>query len=241
MKNPTVFVLGAGASAPFGFPLGRNWSKEIYNGLSGSSQPLAEILRNTLGHDYAILERFHKEFYLSGKNSIDAFLEHRREYEQLGKAVIAATLIPHETDAVFGYAADNWLRYTYERLDTGFEEFGNNKVSFITFNYDRVIEWFFVTSLSNSYNKSKRDCVEVLKSIPIIHLHGRLGHLPWETSADRFGFHPTNVERLGLNNLRKKDKSLARLHQLAPIFAIFAGFCEGKPLELLGQSGRKRL
>jgi hypothetical protein len=189
MKNPTVFVLGAGASAPFGFPLGRNWSKQIYNGLSGSAQPLAGMLHNTLGHDYAILDRFHKELYFSGKNSIDAFLEHRREYEQLGKAVIAATLIPHETDAIFGYAADNWLRYTYEKLDTGFEEFGDNfgdnKVSFITFNYDRVIEWFFVTALSNSYHRSKRDCAAVLKSIPIIHLHGRLGYLPWETSSDK--------------------------------------------------------
>jgi len=32
-----------------------------------------------------------------------------------------------------------------------------------------------------------------------------------------------------------------RLHQLAPIFAIFAGFCDGKSLKSLRQSGRKRL
>lgn len=28
------------------------------------------------------------------------------------------------------------------------------------------------------------DCARVLKSIPIIHLHGRLGYLPWEAPAD---------------------------------------------------------
>ncbi len=220
------------------------------------------MLHNTLGYDSAILGSFRKDFYLSGKNSIDSFLEHRREYEQLGKAVIAATLIPYEnTDAIFSYTGDNWLRYTYERIDTGFEEFGDNKVSFITFNYDRVVEWFFVTALRNSYNRSKMECAKVLKSIPIIHLHGRLGYLPWENATDNkrdfdnavtrgtleacvneikiiyedigdgrdsefarakelldeaervyilgFGFHPTNVERLGLNKLRNKDRSLA--------------------------------
>ena len=35
--------------------------------------------------------------------------------------------------------------------------------------------------------------------------------------------------------------ALARLHQLALVFAILAGFCDGKPLESLGQSGWKRL
>ena len=248
---------------PFGFPSGSAWSKQICDALTSGS--LANLLHDTLGHQHDVITSFSKEFYLSGKPTIDAFLEHRTEYEQLGKAVIAATLIRHETDSVFDIMVNpgeyNWLRYTYERLDSGFEEFGENKVSFITFNYDRVLEWFFVTALSNSYKKRPSECAELLKRIPIIHLHGRLGYLPWEASdgnkrdfngditketleacvkeikiiyedpsdgrdaeftharelldeAERvyilgFGFHRTNVERLGLNKLTKKDKSLA--------------------------------
>jgi hypothetical protein len=34
-----------------------------------------------------------------------------------GKAVIAATLIPFETDYVFTYSHDNWLRYAYDKLN----------------------------------------------------------------------------------------------------------------------------
>jgi hypothetical protein len=73
MKNPTVFVLGAGASAPFSSPLGSDWSRQIYDGLYEPNRPLANVLHHQLGHDYHILERFCKEFYLSGKGSIDAF------------------------------------------------------------------------------------------------------------------------------------------------------------------------
>lgn len=195
-------------------------------------------------------------------------MERRQEYEQVGKAVIAATLIRYETDAIFGHTNENWLRYAYKRLDTWFEEVVESNVSFVTFNYDRVIEWFFVTALGNFYKKDKMDCARVLKSIPIIHLHGRLGCLPWEAPADNrrdfngvitretleasvkevkviyedisggrdaefsrakrllddakgvyilgFGFHPTNVERLGLNKFAKKDKSLANGFGLTP-------------------------
>ena len=180
----------------------------------------------------------------------------------IGKAVIAATLIPFENDYVFNYSDDNWLRYAYDKLNIGFDEFSENQLSFITFNYDRVVEWFLVTALSNSYGKPKDACVDVLKSIPIIHLHGRLGYLPWETSRiestrdfnnavhrdtlrvsvneikiihedisdgrDKdfqrarellndakkiyflgFGFHRTNVDRLGISTLADAGKSLA--------------------------------
>ena len=47
MKTPTVFVLGAGASASFGFPLGSGWFQEIRQELEDSSdQPLSFYMNN---------------------------------------------------------------------------------------------------------------------------------------------------------------------------------------------------
>ena len=48
-----------------------------------------------------------------------------------------------------------------------------------------MAEWFLFTSLLNSYGKTSNECVEILKSIPVIHLHGRLGYLPWEKPPGR--------------------------------------------------------
>lgn len=67
-----------------------------------------------------------------------------------------------------------------------FEEFENNQVAFVTFNYDRSLEYFFAKAMAASYGKKIEECSQILSAfIPIIHLHGRLGYLPWEKEGSR--------------------------------------------------------
>jgi hypothetical protein len=35
-----------------------------------------------------------------------------------------------------------------------------------------------------TYGKSEADCAEILDHIPVIHLHGRMGFLPWNSQRD---------------------------------------------------------
>jgi hypothetical protein len=80
----------------------------------------------------------------------------------------------------------NWMLYLYGRMSSdSFDEFNANDVAFVTFNYDRSLEHFLCTSLANSYGRSIEDSAKELKEIPIIHLHGRLGYLPWEDKNGR--------------------------------------------------------
>ncbi len=77
----------------------------------------------------------------------------------------------------------NWYQYLWEELNDPFEHFGANKLSIVTFNYDRSLEHYMFTSLKNKYpDKSVDEYAEKIRSIPIIHVHGKLGPLPWETS-----------------------------------------------------------
>ncbi len=55
-----------------------------------------------------------------------------------------------------------------------------NAISFITFNYDRSIEQFLFTALSNTYGAPADEVSEVLRGIRIVHVHGQLGYLPWQ-------------------------------------------------------------
>jgi hypothetical protein len=115
-------------------------------------QNFYNTLKNLLGLSGDVIEGFRQEFYNSGRNSINAFLEHRTELMEVGKAAIAVALINYENpDRVIGFGEDNWLRYMYNQLNTSFDEFGKNQLSFITFNYDRVVEWFLLTCLQNSF------------------------------------------------------------------------------------------
>jgi hypothetical protein len=61
----------------------------------------------------------------------------------IGKAAMSIHLVGCEqVPKIFGEPNGfNWLKYLFRRMQGGsFEVFGDNKVSFVTFNYDRVIE-----------------------------------------------------------------------------------------------------
>ena len=102
---------------------------------------------------------------------------------------MAIELLKCENHKVLWSAQENWLQYLYARLMTDkFEEFLSNKVSFITYNYDRSLETFLPTSLMNSYGRNEEECRAALSHIGIVHLHGRLGYLPWQRDQSAIPF-----------------------------------------------------
>ena len=184
LTKKTVLVLGAGASKPFGFPTGIELSAKVVDFLNPGLKQF-EALR-AFGFREGDILAFREAFYFSGKNSLDGFLEHNPIFVEIGKAAIAAALVPCETiSALFGYKK-NWLRHLYNNLNTSFESFGKNHLSVVTFNYDRTVETFFVTALQNTYGKTEAEAVQALSSLPIIHLHGQLGPPPWEAGGRQF-------------------------------------------------------
>jgi hypothetical protein len=176
-----VFVLGAGSSAVFDFPVGQTLCQQVcsYVRVSGL---LGRLLRDYTDFGENEIVRFCDELLMSAQPSVDAFLEHRQEFLDLGKAAMAVILIREEISSkLWGFVEANWMRYLFSRLGAPpFERFHEIPVSFITFNYDRSLEHFLCTTLQNRYGKTEAQCAAVLERIPIIHLHGRLGYLPWE-------------------------------------------------------------
>src|SRR5450432_4260426 len=123
LTRKVVFVLGAGASVPFGFPTGARLSKEIVEGLGIGN--LTYTTLEAIGFGYQQISSFRESFFGSGRNSIDAFLEYRPDHLDIGKAAIAATLIPYERhERVFTFDSENWLRYLFDQMSTSFEQFG---------------------------------------------------------------------------------------------------------------------
>jgi len=70
----TVFVLGAGASYPFGFPTGEGLVNEIID-LTDTEDTIDTFLNNDcLAKD---VKRFGRDLANSEASSVDSFLEHR--------------------------------------------------------------------------------------------------------------------------------------------------------------------
>jgi len=177
--KPTTLILGAGASAPFRFPTGYQLLQQVLSLTHPSS--LSNQMQNfaPLGHKQNEIIQFYNELLRSGKQSVDSFLEHREEFIEIGKTAIAMALISFENEwELFKHDGNSWYEYLFNELNTQFDDFNENKLSILTFNYDRSLEYFLLTALKNLYGRPTEKCVEMLRSIPIIHLHGDLGGLP---------------------------------------------------------------
>jgi hypothetical protein len=70
------------------------------------------------------------------------------------------------------------------------DHFKKLQLSVITFNYDRVFEYFLHYGLRSSYNLSVAEAVDLGAVIPVIHVHGRLGAPIWEDAPDARDFDP---------------------------------------------------
>ncbi len=203
----TVLVLGAGASIPFGFPSGCDLVDIICTQLLSHSfqakNRVEKLLIDKWSRSFRILDEiygaktlstFADRLLHSGETSVDAFLESQgQEFMEIGKAVIAASLLPCEHQkTLFMHFVDtrrlpgkneglnNWYQYLWSELNAPFELFGKN-LSVVTFNYDRSLEHYLFTALRNKYpDKNNEEYAEAMRTIPIIHVHGKLGFLPWE-------------------------------------------------------------
>jgi len=174
IRSPTVLILGAGASAPFGFPAGRELLLQICAHLSADTD-LKQRLR-ACGYEQKLIECFRDELYLSMQPSVDAFLEKRSEFLEVGKAAIACALIPYEQESKL-YRGErlDWYEYLFNQMSTSLEEFRSSQLSVVTFNYDRSLEHFLFLALKHSYGLSDEECAEQLKAVPIVHVYGTLG------------------------------------------------------------------
>jgi len=181
IKKATVFVLGASASLPYGYPSGETLVTEIVDELQ-SKASLFELCRQLEFTERDIIS-FAESLNRSGDKSIDAFLERNAGFIRLGKIAITLKLIEKEDeDFLFSPGDDKWYGHLVNELKSASVETFSNNVSFLTFNYDRSFDHYLFNSIMSSYEEIKDSamCAEMVKKIPLIHLHGQIGKLPWQ-------------------------------------------------------------
>ena len=215
ITKPTVLVLGAGASAPYGFPVASELKKHICDAfIKGSTA--SQFLHEGSGIPLNVLAEFRETFRKSGQSSIDAFLEHRPEFIEVGKLAIAYCLIPYEVEDVLFESTPsrggNWYQHLSEKLNASFEKFGENQLSIITFNYDRSLEHYLLTTLRNTHGRDYDECAEMLRKIPIYHMYGQLSRQPYPDrearpyTPDRSSYHYVGQAARGITLLHDKGK-----------------------------------
>ena len=227
-ENETTLVLGAGASMPFEFPSGYELVEDI------CKLPFDPGWQQNWVEDFRYrFEEFKKTLKCSGINSIDTFLEHRNEYEDVGKYAIAVILKKCEIKSDVFKFNKNWYRLLFKKMNEGctFDTFDKNKLSIVTFNYDRSIEYFLINSLSNTYKKGINDCFKTLDSINIIHVYGSLGKIMF-TEATNFYEKEENFD--AITRASKQIHILGREERQSHFDDIYKVLLESKVIYFLG-------
>ena len=114
------------------------------------------------------------------KETIDAFIEKRPQFLRIGKASIIAALLKKENNNLLVSAENQeWYEYFFSKLLLKKpEDFIQDKLSIITFNYDRSFEYYFFHAVKNSYGLNDKETAKLMAKVPIIHVYGKLGDLP---------------------------------------------------------------
>lgn len=191
IKTPTLFILGAGASVPFGYPTGGELRDDICSRKRGHQ--LIQLLKEKENLNPLVfkienfVKTFTREFKSSGSYSIDAFLERRPEYMGIGKKAIAMILKRYETDSNLSKQQENWYMYLFNRMkECSFNDFSKNKISFVTFNYDLSLDQFISKALQSFYGKEEGVVRHILHNIPIVHLYGQINVDPFDIPDSDF-------------------------------------------------------
>jgi hypothetical protein len=203
ISEKTVFILGAGASCPFGYPTGYDLKKDIVLNTVENLIAYRKFFESEILAEKFIprpmIEKLKDRFENSRDLMIDYFLStlESEDLIALGKMIIAASMVKYEKISRGQrpiQQLDDWFSILFTKMTEGINKhsdyhlFSQNNLSFISFNYDRSLEYLFATSLSNKFNIDNKEIKKLLENIKIFHVFGRLPNLPHESLNEKYQY-----------------------------------------------------
>lgn len=177
---------------PYAYPSGRSLKENIVKKLTMSSGTAWIDFLKELGFSSHDIEEYRKSLSQSGLQSVDLFLEYRREFLDIGKLSIVLGIAECENEVknLFFTGEQKWYEYLFNKLLSTPDDLISNKLSIVTFNYDRSLEYYLLMVMHNTFGKELEECALILRRIPIIHVYGMLSPLNWQNNASgtRYGY-----------------------------------------------------
>jgi len=197
IRTPTLFVLGAGASRPYGLPLGTELRTLICDA-QNEYNPAAITIAQDGYFTHADIRDVARQFFRSNVRSIDEFLSRQPHLEGIGKALIAAILCSKENpeEILSEQNSDHWYRALWNRLvddTTQGQDLSRNNVRFITFNYDRSLECFLHEATKGSYGLNDAAAYKIWSHFQVMHVYGSVGEFKFPDIENRARPYSTKI------------------------------------------------
>lgn len=261
IDTETVFILGSGSSKPYDFPTDDDLRNRIKNNFKYDypripytidfNSRLIEFAKNRrIKETEEFIERLKD---IEGTTTIDEFISINDQYEMIGKIAIQHYLLESErnysTNRRDNYISD-WFEIVLKEMLKESKEYKNpslmdsNNATFITFNYDRLLEILFIKQFMGLFqghldsNTNKHQINFFIYKI--IHVYGSLGYLPInlgpdKSSAVEFGESITTYERIIKNianiklikdGFKEPDRTGQKIYNAKKIFFLGFGYID---------------
>jgi hypothetical protein len=206
-KKKTVFVIGAGASAEFGMPIGVQLRNRIAPYFNFSEDSASARLHQMLVPQFGANAPIYTQAELSVSKvvaefpSIDEILHYfstEPEIVMLGKAAIVREILAAERKSTLFDMNGSGLKTSTERDENWLQHFFSMAISstlyrhirhafkmltIINFNYDRIIEHYLYNALQNQALIHSVAAKEAVSSLEILRPYGKVGPLDWQSDV----------------------------------------------------------
>jgi len=200
-KFNDVYLLGAGASLAYGYPLGSVLKTEILDLASGKDQIFNSLKNNIdadkradiqheLGEFSKEFDKFIDAFKKSGAQTIDSFVHRNKAFSDIARLLVGYVLIcksriaKNIIDGASSGRVNNcepWIHnYLNKSVGTNYLPYLKEPDCFISFNYDLSLEEHFFNYFSQQQIDSTVSANAnriVYEELPIFHIYGKLQNL----------------------------------------------------------------
>lgn len=201
MRNKQVLIIGAGASFAYGFPLSDDLFRNIQtNYVERSLIDARKVYGSDNPQNHKIVLEAKEYVALLNKIfgvSIDKYLNINPSQIDHGLKSIIISIASKEHNSSYPGnedVKDDWIKYLFQKMISGlnsYEEFlesFHSNLIFITFNYDRSMEYYFYNNLKRLFASNKNidnhQINQIMQTLKIYHVYGKIGKLEWEDETD---------------------------------------------------------
>jgi hypothetical protein len=179
LKSQTTLILGAGASAPYGFPIGSSL-RDLLLKLDTGVEALIGAVRTDVD-EWRSVQRILHDFQ---PESVDDFLRQYAEHADLTKLAIAYHLSKFENAQAHVNVSnpDPWYRVLLDEFLDNDVKLGDGKLSIVTFNYDLSLEAYLVRIREATHPCRSRSATRRIFVMPIIRSAVQRTRLRFRTS-----------------------------------------------------------
>ncbi len=231
IKEQTLIIFGAGANSSYGYPTGEELKRNIIEDFPN----IYSKYEPAIPHDELVtINEFCKAFDGSDDILIDYFLEtcNNPQFVNYGKLAIMMFIAESEKKVSkmknIDFTKDDWYPILFNKLVEGIRDpralNKNNKINFITFNYDRFLEYRLTKSIKNKFSLDWENSYDIVNKFGIIHTFDRLPALPFEDKLKYYNY-GEDIPFADIKEYAKKIKIVSERNQIdkESIYGLISG------------------